>query len=208
MSRAFQWQMEVVGLALLMPFRLAAQEVPDSSLASVCDRAAATVAREHSGQQYYLAVSDVASCPQRGAPALIGQWQRPPRDTVALRVLGEVSPRIRDGELFLAVRQVFMDPTRPRLERLAALNALVGYYNPRLSLRFPEPGHGNLPGSAYVMIGMGNPVITRPGGTPLTATVQQDVLRVLSEVGSTDPDERVRKIASYVAGRLPRLPQS
>lgn len=209
MSRIFQRQIGFVGITLLafMPLRLAAQQSPasDSSLTPVCDRAATTLARS-TGEQYYRAVSDVASCPDVGAQALAAQWQRPPRDTVALRLLGEVSPRIRDRQVFTTVKQVFTDPSRPRVQRLAALNTLSGYYNPRLSLRFPEPGRPDLSGSAYVMIGMGNPLTTRPGVTPLAATVQQEILAALREIGTSDSDERVRKIASYLAERLPSLP--
>lgn len=197
----------LVSLAILfgtvVPDAIAQGERTDTlSNAAYCARAAAMLDRGASGDAYYRAVSDLQNCGGPGSVALRKQWQQPPADTIALRLLGDVSPQLRDRPLLDAVLTVFRDPSRPRELRFAALDALVGYYEPGLGVAFTEPHTPVKHGSAYVMLSYGDPSSVESGPAPLTARARQDILQVLQQAGAGDPDERMRLIASYLHSRL------
>lgn len=187
---------------------LAQEPGPDSlSRTMGCDQAAAVLdAPDARGERYYRAVSELPSCPSAGVRSLGAQWKRPPRDTTALRLLGEVTPRLRDRQLFETVLGVFRGASHPRDVRLAALEALAGYYEPGLAIRFTEPTHPVQHGSAYVMLGRGDPPHTETGPTPLTQSARREILQALQEVGRQDPDERLRLVADYLHSRLAQTP--
>jgi hypothetical protein len=123
-----------------------------------------------------------------------------------VRLLGEVTPRLRDRQVFDAVLRAFRDTVRTRDLRLAALEALMGYYEPGLGARSVEPALAVEHGSAYVMMGQGDPVATYPGPAPLGAGSRGQILQALEQVGKRDPDDRVRLISTYVHSRLSALP--
>jgi hypothetical protein len=193
----------VVSLAILLgavgPNAMAQAERTDTlSNSAYCARAAAMLDRGASGEAYYRALSDIQNCGGTGAVALRKQWQQPPTDTIALRLLGEVSPQLRDRHLLDAVLTAFRDASRPRDVRFAALEALVGYYEPGLGLAFSEPHIPVQHGSAYVALSFGDPSTTEPGPTPLTARARHDILQALQQAGTSDPDQRMRLIAKYL----------
>jgi hypothetical protein len=197
----------VVSLAIMLgtvgPNAMAQAERTDTlSDSAYCARAAAMLDRGASGEAYYRALSDVQNCGGTGAVALRKQWQHPPTDSIALRALGEVSPQLRDRHLLDAVLTVFRDPTRLREVRFAALEALVGYYEPGLGLAFTEPHIAVQHGSAYVALSFGDPSTTEPGPTPLTARARHDILQALQQAGASDPDERMRLIARFLHSSL------
>jgi hypothetical protein len=73
-------------------------------------------------------------------------------------------------------------------------------------VRFTEPAQPVQHGSAYVMLGQGDPPTTRKGPTPLAARVRGVVLEAVQRVGTADTDERLRLISAYVHTRLASLP--
>lgn len=184
---------------------LAQEGVVDTlSRASMCKRAIANL--QQGTQAYYSALAELPYCSAVGARALRSEWERPPSDTTAVRVLGEVTPRLRDRQVFDAVLAAFSDPVRPRELRLAALASLMGYYEPGLGARYVEPALAVQHGSAYVMMGQGDPVAAYAGPTPLSPGSRAEILQVLEQVGKQDPDERVLLISTYVHSRLSALP--
>lgn len=173
-----------------------------TSRAMLCARAASNLKDGVQAQPHYEALADVATCPSEGSATLVEAWRKTPTDTAALRLLGEITPRIRDRDLFRTVLSTFLDRGQPRAVRLAALEALVGYYQPGLAVRYTEPAHPVRSGSAYVMLGQGEPPVVVTGRTSLTSSVRQEILQALATVGSGDHDERVSLIAEYMRNRL------
>jgi len=175
------------------------------SRAAICRRAATSLHGRPAAGDYSNAVSELPSCATAGAQGLRAQWQQPPSDTAAQRVLGEVTPRLRDRQVFDAVLAAFRDPGRSRTVRLAALEALMGYYQPGLSVKYVEPVQAVNHGSAYVMAGWGDKTTTS-GATPLSTDTRGEILAALDQVGNQDPDERLRLISTYIRTRLTALP--
>jgi hypothetical protein len=188
------------------PLMAQAAEGDTLSHATVCSRAATTVRSGAHGQPYYQAVADLTTCPSEGSAGLAGAWQKAPSDSTAIRILGEATPRLRDRDVLQAVLIAFRDPGRPQAVRLAALEALVGYYQPGMGVRYTEPDRPVRSGSAYVMLGRGDAPSVRSGRKPLSAGTRQEILQALAAVGASDPDDRVSLIAGYVKGRLTSTP--
>lgn len=186
---------------------VAAQEVGTEapSQSAICERAARSLKSRPPAQGYSRAIADLPACGVVGARALEDQWKEPPSDTATVRVLGEVTPRLRDRQVFDAVVGAFRDPARRRDLRLAALEALMGYYEPGVGAAYVEPALAVQHGSAYVMMGQGDPVATYRGAAPLSASTRTEILQVLEMVSKQDTDERVRLISAYIHSRLSAL---
>jgi hypothetical protein len=192
-------------LPLVGPACTAAAQETSVDPSPVCERATQNVQRSAQGEAYSSAIGDLPSCGAAGVRALKSLWGQPPSDTAAVRVLGEATPRLRDQQMFNEVVSVFQNTSRPREVRLAALEALVGYFQPGLALKFTEPDEPVQHGSAYVMLGQGDPPTTRNGPTPLAARVRGDVLEAVQRIGKEDKDERLRLISAYIHTRLRAL---
>jgi hypothetical protein len=174
------------------------------SRAAICERATKTLHGQPTAVKYSGTVSELPACHTAGVKELRAQWAHPPRDTAAVRVLGEVTPQLRDRDLFETVLAAYRDASRPQQARLAALVALVGYYQPGLGLVFVEPKVPVQDGSAYVRVSYGDPATTK-GPSPLSAGTRGQILAALDEVGKRDSDERLRSISAYIHTRLAAL---
>jgi hypothetical protein len=117
-----------------------------------------------------------------------------------------VTPQLRDRQVLNAVLRVFRDSGRPRALRLAALEALMGYYQPGLSVKYVEPIKSVKHGSAYVMVGRGEGATTTSRTSPLTPASRKEILLTLQQAGAGDRDERVRQISAYIHDRLVAIP--
>ena len=188
------------------PLRAQSDQGDTLSRATVCRRAAATMRGAPNTSQFVYAAADLANCPDEGGPSLSAAWRNPPGDSAALRALGEVSPRLRDQDVFQAALSAFGNPGQPRAVRLAALSALVGYYDPSSVLRFTEPDVPGQRGNAYVMLGRGSAPSLTAGKKPLSNKVRQEIVQALTTVGKGDPDDRVKAIAEYIRSRLVATP--
>jgi hypothetical protein len=188
------------------PLMAQASQGDTLSHATVCSRAASAVESGAQGRSYYHAVADLTTCPTEGSASLARAWQKAPSDSTAIRILGEATPRLRDRDVLQAVLITFRDPGRSQVVRLAALEALVGYYQPGMGVRFTEPSRPVRSGSAYVMLGRGDAASVRSGRKPLSAGARQEILQALAAVGASDPDDRVSLIAGYVKDRLTSTP--
>jgi hypothetical protein len=144
-------------------------------------------------------------CSAVGVAALRTQWVQAPGDIIAVRILGEVTPRLRDQFLFETVLAVYSDGSRRRPVRLASLESLVGYYQPGLVLRYVEPEFPVQHGSAYVMVGWSD-TETSNGTAPLSSDTRSKILAALDQVGKKDRDERLGLISGYIRSRLVALP--
>ena len=156
-----------------------------------------------SGRAYYRAIQGVMHCPQAGPYALRLEWSGPPKDTVALRLLGDATSAFRDRRLFETTREVVMQTTWPRDVRLTALRVFVSYFDPYLMVSFRIPDDTSLPGAAFVAFGGWAHPHGRDGAEPLQPSVRADILSTLTELES-DPTEDpvVGKIAGHLRKRL------
>ena len=175
------------------------------SRAAICDQAIRALRGRPTGEAYAGAVSELPACSSAGASALRVQWSQLPTDSADVRMLADVTPRLRDRSVFKDVLSVYRDPSRPRNARLAALQALMGYYQPGLIVVYVEPKVPVQHGSAYVRVGGGDP-ITSNGPTPLSANTRGEILTALDQVAKQDSDERLRLISAYIRTRLAALP--
>ncbi len=200
-GHAWLWMLFTLAGSACGGARLGAQESNDRI---DCKRLAAQAATRSDAAAYREAVGQLVTCPTAGGDALAAQWKQPPADPQDLSVLAAASGRLQDERVYRAVSAVAADPTRSQPERLAALNALVGQYAAGLSLRFTDESRPNRYGSEYVQIAVGFGDRGTVGSQPPKAGTTEEVLELLSRLGGSDPDARVRAIAQYLAKRLPQ----
>ncbi len=174
----------------------------DSTPAAFCARREAAIESRTGGSGYYFAFNEMRDCPQ-GPRVLARQWATPPSDTVALRQLAGVSARLLDRRVFEAARAVVADPGAGRDARLAAMDVLVGHYDPCVAVwiqvnSLPAPAGR----SVVVMLGEYEHNLSRPGSEPLPPSVRDDVLAALDAAASSGPDSVVREASRQLAARL------
>lgn len=169
-----------------------------------CRTIVATLAETAPDSAWYRALTSVYDCPDQVGPALVALWRDPPRDSVRRRLVYEVSGHVRDARLFRHVVAVASDTAAPDSLRFRALEALVPWADPRLSIRVrPEraiPDSGTLrPG-----VGMGgfSHTFVRYGRTPLPRRVRDSVLAVLRQRGERDPSYAIRYVARQAVSWL------
>jgi hypothetical protein len=187
------------------PARLLAQhdvEPDTTSLATFCGRDRAALARGVSGDEYMRVLRSIQSCGRMAGEALAQQWTMPPSDSAAVMLLSAVSANVRDRRIFQAARDVVQSGGATTVVRLAAIATLVAYADSTVRLAYlppPESATSTAPAT------FGHPLSLfslPPTGSPLPQSVRSDVIAILGQVGTADPNERVRSVAAYVAKRM------
>jgi hypothetical protein len=203
----FAWAGAVLALTVVAPRLLHAQLVTpsDTMLRAACHRVQAALAQRASGEAYNHAVTNLKGCPAIAPEALRTEWERPPHDSTALRVLGEATGMIRDRRLLAAVMQVATTPGRSQTERIAAFRALVAYADPSLVLWLRNLSQPGLPGGSYVTVGVLDHPTAVEGVEPLGANVRSEVLQTFARLGQTDADPTVRAISARIAERVAEM---
>jgi hypothetical protein len=196
------WTLAVVAVAAL-PAGGSAQR--DTIAEAACAEALGALQRGVQGDVYRRAVLSLFSCPDAGPRALAAEWAHPPGDSPARRSLVSVSSNIQDRRIYDAVTQVVRNTSASRALRLDAVQVLVGHFDPCLAIGYQTPELVDVPGAAYVGLGERDHNVARPGAQPLPASVRAEVVNTLRQVGATDTDNVVRKIAAYLAERLARM---
>ena len=176
---------------------MAAQQDEDA-----CAPAEATLRVQPRGESHRRALSILMGCPVAGPRALATEWGRPREDTTDLQLLGDASARLTDRRLLQALRGVALDASRDRQVRLTAIRALVGQFDPSLEVVYRKPWHPELGGSEYVMIGRYVHPSGRAGAESFSASERDEVLDVLRQLKTSDSDEVIQKVASYLLERL------
>ncbi len=174
----------------------------DSTPAAYCARREAAIENRSGGREYNLAIAAIQDCPD-GPRVLAKQWGAPPSDSVALRLLAEVSSHVLDQRVFGAARAVVAKDGARRDARLAALDVLVGQYDPCLVVRIQVNSPPDPAGRAVVvMLGESNHNVSRRGSEPLPSSVRDDVLTALDAAAATGTDDVVREAARRLAASL------
>ncbi len=175
----------------------------DSAVAAACTRAEATLRTHAGGREYNDAIAALQGCPDDGPRLLAEQWAAPPRDSVALRLLADISSRILDRRLFEAARALVVDGAASLDARLAAMRVLVGHYDPCLTVDFrinPAPDAAGQAVAAWFGRKSANP--SKRGSELLPSSVRGDVLTTLNAVATTGADGAVREAARGLAAYL------
>ena len=197
----------LAALAAAVPAQLVAQD-PDggdtTSLATYCARDRAAFARGVTGDEYIRALRSIQSCDVIAGEVLAREWQTPPTDSATVMLLGVVSANVRDQGLYESVRRVAMSGSAATVVRLAAIAALVAYADStvRLSYIAPPANAVAAPPSGVVFGHPLHDISTPLAGKPLSPSVRSDVIATLTTLGEHDANERVRRVAAYVARRM------
>lgn len=174
----------------------------DNGRQVACERARTGLSRRTSTEEVRRSISNVQECPAIAVTALSETWNAPPNDTVALRLLGEVSGQIADRRLLRSATGVATDSRRSLDERLAAFRTLVAHAAPGTVLLFRNLEQPGLPGVGYVMMGQSAHSGVVNGPEALTASDRSAALDTLKNLGATDPDPTIKAIAAHLAERL------
>jgi len=174
----------------------------DSTPAAYCARREAAIESRTGGSGYYLAFNAIQDCPN-GPRVLAEQWASPPSDSVALRLLGQVGANVLDQRVFDAARAVVANEGARRDVRLAAMDVLVGHYDPCLSLWIQVKSLPDAAGhSVVVWLLQSEHNLRRRGSEPLPSSVRDDVLATLDAAAASGPDSVVHEAARRLAARL------
>jgi hypothetical protein len=196
----------LAALAAAVPAQLVAQD-PDggdtTSLATYGARDRAAFARGVTGDEYIRALRSIQSCDVIAGEVLAREWQTPPTDSATVMLLGAISANVRDQRLYESVRRVAMSGSAATVVRLAAIAALVAYADSTVRLQYFAPPADAV--TAHPGVGIGHLThmisVARPG-KPLSPSVRSDVIATLTTLGEHDANERVRRVAAYVARRI------
>jgi hypothetical protein len=166
------------------PVGIQAQSEP-----AACQAAVATLRGHVADQSALFAIS---RCPSAGPPELVSLWARQDLTSPAIATLADATGSLRDARMLEAVTKAASERSRPAASRLAALQVLMRYYDPRYA-----PTAEDLRGMT-----MGSPVPVRIGGappidgtSPLPANTRARVGAKLAALAATDPDAEVRQAA-------------
>ncbi len=196
----------LTALSFVASERLAAQNdtIGDTtSLQTFCTRDKATLAHSGSRTAYIQAISNIQSCGALAGEVLAEEWRRPPTDSASLMVLAFVSGGVRDRRIYDAARDVAVSLDAAPVTRLAAIAALAAHADASVRLSYFVPAESSVGTNPGVRIErLTHLPATGPWGPPLPESAFSDVVSLLSRLGDSDPDARVRTVAAYVAKRM------
>lgn len=168
-----------------------------------CEGLRNALANRSNHAAYHHALTNLQSCPESLAtPVLLLQWQHPPEDTVAIKLLANTTKRFRDQRLLEAVLHTAANTSVPRNVRIGTFHTLVAYVDRHAVVIFRQLEKPGLSGSRYVLLGSVDHDNSEPGGVPLRASAGREILKFLADLGAKDPDSTVRATAKFLAEQL------
>ena len=197
-------QVMLVGVIAAAPVHSQTPDADDTtSTLTYCRRSEAALSRRPTGPQYGQALAGLQSCGEVGARALVAEWRRPPSDSARLQELAATSSAVRDRRIADVTRGIVTQPSRPREERLAALAALVAQAAPENRVVYLDTSKPALPGTSPVML---TELVHGPSSTAKQAHSPSpaEVLALVRQLASSDPDPIVKGIAAHLAEQLDR----
>lgn len=143
-------------------------------------------------------IRDAAECPASGPVTLASRWTRRGwRDDLERAALVEASSSLRDGRLYDAVLHVAHSRAYQREDRMAALQVLAAYYDPRYS----SMGTASRSDRA-ILVALRTPVHQLDGSILPRPTYRREIREELMRMGDRDRDQSVRDEARRVAHTL------
>jgi hypothetical protein len=147
------------------------------------------------GDAYLKALNEVGSCRNLGPVAYTAEWANPPKDSVDLWTLADISGRCRDRRVLAAVTKVAKNTSAPRAVRLAAIRPLMRQFNQSIYVYYITSHH-----APYRIENVGFGVYSGAGdcveGQPISESARWGVIATLRHLGASDPDSFIRKISA------------
>ena len=190
--------LEALLFALLAAPPLAAQratEADSAELHASCRLAARALATGRPSPHYDWALDQIRSCDQSAGPALATRWLAlRETDRPELVRLIFTSQSIRDQRIFDAVLRVASSHDVAPLIRLAALNVLVSYTDPRVDVPLGTLEHPDA-GAALPLV---SDFFPDAGAVPLVASDPATFMTLLRRLAQSDPAPTVAAAAGYL----------
>lgn len=162
--------------------------------------AAALSAPGVGGDDFVRALTTVQTCPDHRPESLRRLWAAPPKDSMSLRVLSDVSGQVRDGRVFDTVGAAASNPTLGTDARLAAIAALTSLARPGFVVRFAPPRPGSPEAGRRVEFGqLTDFVLPREQQAFDPGTARREAIDLLSRLAESDPDATVRHVTGVIA---------
>jgi len=174
----------------------AASEMQAQSEPADCQSARAA-ARAHAADQ--SALWTLSRCPSAGPSELVSLWGRQDLGPRTSAILVEASGSLRDARILEAVSKLASDANRPAASRLAALQVLLRYYDPRYAPSTDDLRRMEIGSPIAVRIGGGSPI---NGSSPLPADVRSRVAVTLAALATTDQDAEIQHAARFLRQAL------
>jgi hypothetical protein len=163
-----------------------------------CTRAGGALVSSSPDTARARAASYLLGCPSTGPGVLVREWASQSTDTAYLAMLSAVSAGIRDHRVFSAVKAVALSSQYPRAARVAAMRALVAYFDATLFVDIrPRPGLPP-PHDIAVALGTWSHPPGRDGTVPLLPSAGSEILATFRRLR----DEPGDAVVSHVAGRI------
>lgn len=175
-------------------------EVDRRQIAESCERAKHALPQAVKKGEKIENIVALQGCGDEGVQMLRDYWRTAPDDSELVKVLANVSARVNDRRLYEVARSVLLDTGRSEATRLGALKVLVAGFDPSLAVGFPAP---TVPmQSTYVGLGHTSHRPSRKAPQPVGDQAKADLLKVLDGLASTEPNERIRKVAQELGPLL------
>lgn len=153
-----------------------------------------------SEERKVVAMEEASRCPESGPTTLGEAWERSSANSAAERAaLVEATGYLRDRRLFDAVVNVATDGSRPAPDRVAALQALMRYYDPSYAPSFEALTSRSAERSVATRVGGPGPV---RGTVPLPASTRKQIGDVLAQLTNSEQSPTVRTAARVLRQRL------
>jgi hypothetical protein len=177
-------------------------EVGRRQIAESCERAKHALPQAATKGEKIRNIVALQECDEEGVQLLRNYWRTAADDDQVVGTLASVSVRLNDRRLYEAARSVLLDNARSESTRLSALTVLVAGFDPSLAVAFPAP---TVPmQSTYVALGHTSHRPSRKAPQPVGHEARTDLLTVLDGLASTEPNERIRKVAQELGPLLRR----
>jgi hypothetical protein len=142
------------------------------------------------------AYSFIVECSGAGT-ALARAWSPPPSDPLEVAELRRASMQLADLDLLNATLAVLQDVSRPMLTRRAALQVVVVQYAPQY-----EVGDATWDEPESAGLGFRSDYYQVQGSHPVTAADRQRIITVLTTMGVSEPDLKLRAVSHAIAAYL------
>ena len=202
MTRYTRWAIHAACGLVLLSRPAAAQgggdKGDDREQERTCKKVARIIAQGHVDEDERWAYGLIVRCP--GATAtLASAWGSSPSDTNALHDLAARSRSVADRRIVDAILLVVRNTQLSQVVRRIAIDVLLAQYDPATSV-----GNATWKEPEYSGLGHASDYYQIPGEQPVTAADRQRIVEAFREMGVSDPDPQVQRVAKRIFTVLSR----
>ena len=172
-----------------------ASEATDATLRADCRLATQAIEAGHPSPKWSWALETLLACEQSAGAAMAIAWRSAPDDSVALTGLVRLSQAVRDGRIFEATLVVASNPANGWWRRAAAMRVLGAYVDPGVLFKFDDLRPRADSSLRYASAQHSE---QRLGSTPVPPTATTQILALLSQAATMDPDSAIRFTADHM----------